>query len=389
MTKQTTTSKWVTTNLGEICNLLYGKSLPEKNRITGIFPVYGSNGIVGSHNEAFVKSSGIIVGRKGSIGVVCFSESPFCPIDTTFYVTQSESKVDLRFLYYLLKSINLGKLKADVGIPGINREMAYREVISIPNDTKEQKAIARVLTTVQDAIAAQETLIAKLKELKRSMMQYLFTHGTKKGEKTKMTEIGEIPESWNVVEISAAYKFTNKPKKLILTGCIPFVPMEYIQIGKISISDYIEKSAKSITSGTYVERGDLLLAKITPSFENGKQAILKIEHDFAYATTEVIPIKEIKGKSSIMYLFYYLLENGVRQKLVGQMDGTTGRQRLNKSVLGKTFIPFPCYEEQAKIASIFMGIDNKIESIQKKLAVHQNIFKTLITELMSAKRRVI
>ena len=67
---------------------------------------------------------------------------------------------------------------------------------------EEQKAIARILAIVQEAIAGQDALIDKLKELKKSMMQYLFTYGTK-DEKTKMTEIGEIPGSWDLVPACA------------------------------------------------------------------------------------------------------------------------------------------------------------------------------------------
>lgn len=219
------------------------------------------------------------------------------------------------------------------------------------------------------------------------MMHHLFTHGTK-GEKTKMTEIGEMPESWTSPEISDVYQFTKKPRGLTLSGKIPFIPMENIPIGVITVSDYIEKPSASITSGTYVENGDLLLAKITPSFENGKQAILDIKHDFAFATTEVIPIKGVKGKSAIMYLFYYLLKNDVRERLAGKMDGTTGRQRLSKTVLEKTIIPFPDVEEQNKIASAFMAIDGRIEAAHKKAATYETLFKTLLYELMSGKRRI-
>ena len=62
-----------------------------KNRVAGAIPVYGSNGIVGSHNEAIVEAPGLIVGRKGSAGQIHRSLGPFCPIDTTFYVTAADA----------------------------------------------------------------------------------------------------------------------------------------------------------------------------------------------------------------------------------------------------------------------------------------------------------
>src|SRR5438552_16426489 len=89
---------WSEAEIGEILTLNYGWSLPEKRRVAGNVPVYGSNGIVGTHNEALVNSAGLIVGRKGSAGNVHYSEMPFCPIDTTFFVAPGDTKLDLKFL---------------------------------------------------------------------------------------------------------------------------------------------------------------------------------------------------------------------------------------------------------------------------------------------------
>ena len=117
-------SEWQTKSLGEILQLNYGKSLPVKNRIEGAIPVYGSNGVVGTHNHAIVDSPGLIVGQKGSAGQVHRSSVPFCPIDTTFFVTQTDAPgVDLDFLYYRLLHLDLKRIVGDVGDPGLNREM--------------------------------------------------------------------------------------------------------------------------------------------------------------------------------------------------------------------------------------------------------------------------
>src|SRR3990170_605281 len=93
-------TKWIEAELGKLMALNYGRGLPQKKRIAGEIPVYGSNGIVGYHNEAFVEQAGIIIGRKGSGGKLHFSLKSFCPIDTTFYTTQDDTPLDLKFLYY-------------------------------------------------------------------------------------------------------------------------------------------------------------------------------------------------------------------------------------------------------------------------------------------------
>src|SRR5690349_17347948 len=78
--------EWAEVTLGEIISLEYGRSLPEKTRRPGSIPVYGSNGVVGWHDEALVPTGGIIVGRKGTAGSVTVSCDPFWPIDTTYFV---------------------------------------------------------------------------------------------------------------------------------------------------------------------------------------------------------------------------------------------------------------------------------------------------------------
>jgi type I restriction enzyme S subunit len=191
---------WKKDKLSDLLELVYGKSLPKTKRADGNIPVYGSNGIVGFHDEAIVNEPGIIVGRKGSAGNIHFSEVPFCPIDTTFYITRQYTKLELGFLYYALDFLNLKRILGDVGVPGLNRDMAYLEELFYPSDKAEQRKIAHVLSTVQKAIEQQDNLIRTTTELKKALMQKLFTEGTR-GEHQKPTEIGFVPKSWEVAKL--------------------------------------------------------------------------------------------------------------------------------------------------------------------------------------------
>ncbi len=170
-------SEWTEKELGDVLTLNYGWSLPESKRVVGEVPVYGSNGIVGKHNQALVSTHGLIIGRKGSAGNVHYSRQPFCPIDTTFYISPSDTELDIEFLYYLLLHLDLKRILGDVGIPGLNREMAYKEKVEFPADKNEQRKIAGVLNVVQKAIEQQERLIQRTTELKRTLLHQLFTHG--------------------------------------------------------------------------------------------------------------------------------------------------------------------------------------------------------------------
>jgi type I restriction enzyme S subunit len=158
------------------------------------------------------------------------------------------------------------------------------------------------------------------------------------------TEGHELPEGWRWIQIKEAFAFTRKPRDLQIRAYaqVPFVPMEAIPIGTVYFDQYVLKSQDELTSGTYFEPGDILLSKITPSFENGKQGIIaELPAPFGIATTEVIPLRGIPGVSDKLFLFYYLLRHDIRTELAGKMEGTTGRQRLNKSALENLEIPLP------------------------------------------------
>jgi type I restriction enzyme S subunit len=88
-----------------------------------------------------------------------------------------------------------------------------------------------------------------------------------------------LPFNWQVKTIQDVYRFTKKPKGLRVEDqeIVPFIPMDLLPVGHVYAEDSNPKCAKELGSGTYFENGDLLVAKITPSFENGKQAIAKID----------------------------------------------------------------------------------------------------------------
>lgn len=154
------------------------------------------------------------------------------------------------------------------------------------------------------------------------------------------------------------------------------------------IADKYELKDK-VGSGTFVLKGDLIVAKITPSFENGKQGIIdNIPFEFAYATTEVWPIHSVKGKSDINYLYYYLKKAAVRTDVAGKMEGSTGRQRVPKNVLENLLIPLPSLREQEEIVSIFISLDKKLTQAEARKQTLKSLFKTMLSQLMTGRIRV-
>lgn len=178
-----------------------------------------------------------------------------------------------------------------------------------------------------------------------------------------------IPEEWEISLLKEKFMFTSKPRGLRFEDFknIPFIPMDYLPVNRLFVSKYNLKEPENISSGTYFEEGDLLLSKITPCFENGKQGIAKdIPGGFGIATTEIIPIKEVEGISHLPFLAMYLLENNTRNTIAGRMEGATGRQRLAKSTLENWLIPVPPLQEQKAIAAILSKIQAAME-LQEKI----------------------
>jgi len=134
------------------------------------------------------------------------------------------------------------------------------------------------------------------------------------------------------------------------------------------------KPRGSIKSGTYFERGNLLVAKITPSFENGKQALARdMPQPFGYATTEVIPLRPRDPGHDPRLLFFYLLHPDVRHHVAERMEGSTGRQRVPESVLLDVPIPDIDPSDQKAMA-------DALETVQRAIAAE--IALTQATQLL-------
>ena len=118
---------WEQTTLGEHCPFIYGKALKADTRVEGNVDVYGSSGIVGSHNKPLVEGKAIVVGRKGNVGSVFWAKRDFWPIDTVYFISPGNSDY---FNYYALKDIAF--ISTDVAVPGLNRDFAHSRKIVVP-----------------------------------------------------------------------------------------------------------------------------------------------------------------------------------------------------------------------------------------------------------------
>ncbi len=182
------------------------------------------------------------------------------------------------------------------------------------------------------------------------------------------------------------YEITRKPRGLDISmvDVIPFAPMEAIPQGGNFEPKYVSKAPNAITSGTYFEKADILVAKITPSFENGKQALaLDLPAAFGYATTEVIPLRPKHGSHDRRLLFYYLLHPDIRAFVAEKMEGTTGRQRIPENVLLDLAIPEIDAKEQATIADALHLIQQAMLVETRSLDICSALKRAAMRELFT------
>ncbi len=153
--------------LQEIINLKYGKALTQDARSLGPIPVYGGNGISGWHQIPLVNRSGVIIGRKGAnAGSVSWSQVPFWPIDTAFYVEPRSTAVTNEFLFPLLSNLHLRHLVGDSAIPGLNREAALACEVLLPESDVIQQftTIARNALSLQAQVNVESHTLGQLRD---------------------------------------------------------------------------------------------------------------------------------------------------------------------------------------------------------------------------------
>jgi type I restriction enzyme, S subunit len=377
---------WLIKNFIDVATLQRGKDLPLDLRSPGSYPVIGSNGVAGYHSEFVSKGPGVLVGRSGSAGKVTFIETNFWPLNTTLWVKDFHEN-DPAFIYYFLSHFDFGRYTAGVSVPTLNRNLVHPIKVRIP-PLPEQRAIARALRAVQGAREARLREVALERERKAALMERLFTHGTR-GEATKTTEIGEMPESWSVVkigDISSALGSGVTPRggeKSYLSDGIPLIRSQNVLMNKISLDDvaFISLDVHRSMNRSEVKPGDLLLNITGASI--GRVAYVPKSIEVANVNQHVCRIRFADSISS-GYVSYFLSYPKGQSQIMGSQFGTT-RQGLNYGNVRAIKLPLPTILEQNEIAGILQACDSKIAALENEARLHQELFRAMLEELMSGR----
>ena len=282
---------------------------------------------------------------------------------------------------YIMYSINSEYFRknAILNSTGSTRmRIGLNELKSLPiivPKLEEQKKIASILSTVDEQIDNVDALIEKNKELKKGLMQTLLTKGIGH-TKFKKTEIGEIPEEWEVKKLEDVCEILdskriplNEKQRLTMKGDIPYY-------GANSIVDYINNYLFDSTL--------ILLAEDGGNFFEFKEKPIAFYVEGKCWVNNHAHVLEAKIAESSKWIFYNL----VHRDLSNIVQGGT-RAKLNQKDLRNIIVTFPKLEEQQKIASILSEVDNKIEGYEDKKKKLEELKKGLMQQLLSGKIRVI
>ena len=211
-------------SVGDVLTLQYGKPLPESARTSaGGVPAYGANGVLCQSRQAFRTKPSIIVGRKGSAGEVNLTEGPFWPTDVTYFVEHDEQVSDLRYLFYVLKLLNLQKLAKGVK-PGVNRNDIYALKIPIPS-LPEQKRIVAILDEafegIGTAVANAKKNLASARELFETSLQAVFA---RRGAAWERIALGALLErGWIESHLDGNHGGDYPRKEEFISAGVPYI----------------------------------------------------------------------------------------------------------------------------------------------------------------------
>lgn len=364
---------WATTSVGEVLFFNYGKSLAASKRNGGPVDVYGSNGVVGSHDEALTQAPAIIVGRKGSFGEVHISSEPCFPIDTTYYVDHFPA-TDPGYAYNLLRFLPLKEMNRASAIPGLNRGDAHELKVPLP-PLAEQKRIVRKLDTLSDRTTTARkhlTAIAKLVERYREAIL-----------RTVFTEIGSTFPKLPLASLCSSITDGDHQAPPKAAEGIPFITISAMNTGWIDLS----KATRFVPQSYYEElkperrpqSGDVLFS-VTGSI--GIPAPVKDNEQFVFQRHIAI-LRPDTEKVIQSYLLYALQSPQVKTQ---GLDCATGIAQLTIPLKGlRAFdVPAPSVEKQReivrKIETAFAKIDRLAAEAKKGLKLTDQLDERILAK---------
>lgn len=271
-------------------------------------------------------------------------------------------------------------------------EMAAMSMPLPPVD--EQQAIARFLDDetkkIEDLIEAKRDLLALLKEKRQAVISHAVTKGLNPDARLKPSGVdwlGDVPEHWDVKRLKFLSRVNPSPSEL--AGIrdeedVSFVPMDAVyEYGGLRLDTV--RPLEEVKSGfTYFRDGDVVVAKITPCFENGKGSMaVGLTNGLAFGTTELHVVRS-SPLLDRTFLFYLTISDVFRKLGAAEMYGAGGQKRVPTDFVRDFPVAFPDIDEQQAIACFLDEQTKKIEEITQETIAAIDRLTEYRTALISA-----
>jgi len=365
---------WKDKPIGEVLRLEYGRPLEDAARKPdGQYPVYGANGEKDRSDKFYFDRPSIIVGRKGSAGEVNLTAEKFWPLDVTYFVTFDQCQHDLRFLYYLLTTLDLPSLAKGVK-PGINWNEIYSRVTKIP-PLREQRRIVGILDDAFEGIATAKANSEKNLEnagaIFESHLQSVFTQ---RGKGWVERRLGELATFRNGIN----YTKSSRGDSIKIVGVKNFqndywAPLD--QLDTVTTDGMLPDS-------DMLRENDLLFVRSNGNMELiGRCLLVGAVADKITHSGFTIRARLNGGGVMPKYLCHFLKSNKATREMIDGGIGTNIKS-LNQSTLSALAIPLPSGAEQSRIIDQIEALNTetqRLESIyQQKLAALLALQKSLL-----------
>ncbi len=387
--------------LADVAEIVMGQSPPSSsyNDIGEGLPFYQGKADFGTtyptpriycrEPKKLAESGDILMSVRAPVGATNLCNSQSC-IGRGIAAIRARD-IDHGFLYFYLKEIEdyIDSLGSGAIFKAINKsQLAALPINKAGIPLSEQKKIAHILSTVQRAIEVQERIIQTTTELKKALMHKLFTEGLR-NEPQKQTEIGLIPESWEVCQVGdvATIQSGGTPSKKNLEfwkGTIPWVSPKDMKRPRLNdaedhiTQEALESGSRLAPAGSVfvVVRG-MILAKTVPV------ALAEIPMAINQDLKAIVPGSKLRSD----FLLYAMetFQSNLFKKVGRSGHGTC---TLMGHEITAFKIPLPDLKVQKEIAAVIQNLERKHELHEKKRTHLQDLFRTLLHELMTAKMRV-
>lgn len=307
-----------------------------------------------------------------------------------------------KFLFYWLwhRRPILISLSNGGGQPNLSQDDLKKLKLPIPS-YEEQTIIAHYLDTklgeIDALIDKQQTLLEKLAEQRTAVITHAVTKGLNPAAPMKNSGVewlGDVPAHWEVKRLRFTLNLNPVKSELNIPEdtLVSFIPMEAVNFDKdLTLTE--ERNLDEVYKGyTYFKNDDVVLAKITPCFENGKSAIAQnLTNGIAFGTTE---LHVLRPQDSINnHFLYYLIKSDSFMKIgESEMYGAGGQKRVPEEFIKNFLIGLPPYYEQVTIADYLdqetAKIDRLCDTVNQTIGRLKEYRTALITQAVTGKIKV-